>query len=404
MARTTAPPIEVHATRGKRLGMPAQAFLRDYWQKRPLLIRGAYAGFESPVEPNDLAGLACEDMALSRIVTRRSDRWTLRCGPFAESDFATLPKRGWTLLVQDCDKWFDEVARLRDAFDFVPRWRVDDVMISYAVDGGSVGPHLDQYDVFLLQATGTRRWLISTDPDAPRAFRPRTALKLLERFEPTHDWLLAPGDMLYLPPGVPHHGIGVGECTTWSIGMRAPSAAELLADYAGHVGERLGDGWRYADPNLRVPKDPAEIDDGALAAVARLLRAAARPDAARVRDWFGRFITSYRSAHVAARRGRPVDADGLRARLARGEVLLRSPWSRYAWRRDGRGAIAYVAGDAFRTSLALARRLGDATPLDGAALARASNGDWATLVELVNAGHYATARAPRHAVATPGKA
>jgi 50S ribosomal protein L16 3-hydroxylase len=390
MTRSNTPPIEVPATKKQRLGMPPARFLRDYWQKRPLLIRGAHAGFATPVTPNDLAGVAGEDMALSRLVAyaRRADRFTLRSGPFSAADFAALPKRDWTLLVQDCDKWFDEVAQFRDTFDFVPSWRVDDVMISYAVDGGSVGPHLDQYDVFLLQASGRRRWQISTDPRAPRAFRANAQLKLLERFSPTHDFVLDTGDMLYLPPGVPHHGVAVGECTTWSIGMRAPAAAELLADYAGFVAEQLGDDWRYADPELRVPGDAAEIDAGAVATVVKLLEAAGKADPARVRDWFGRFITSYRSAHLPMRRARPLDAAQLAARLARGAVLLRSPWSRHAWRRDGRRAIAYLGGDAFP------RRLGVTAPFSSAELSSLAAADQAVLLELVNTGHYALARTP----------
>ena len=204
--------LEIQARPGMRLGMPAVEFLGRYWQKRPLLIRQAFPGFESPVTPDDLAGLACEEIAPSRIVVHRprGDRWELRHGPFAEGDFARLPKTRWTLLVQDCDKLLAEVGALLCEFRFVPDWRLDDVMISYAVDGGSVGPHLDQYDVFLLQAQGRRRWSISVDPRAPTEFRPGLPLKLLQSFLPTHDWVLEPGDMLYLPPGVPHHGVAVG--------------------------------------------------------------------------------------------------------------------------------------------------------------------------------------------------
>ena len=237
------PPIEVHAKPGQLLGMPPAHFLRDYWQKRPLLIRGAFPGFVSPLSPEDLAGLACEEAALSRIVRhdRRKDQWTLRHGPFAETEFPKLPKRDWTLLVQDVDKWDADVRALLDRYRFLPAWRIDDVMISFAAPGGSVGAHVDQYDVFLLQGQGRRRWQIDTRADPPTAFRDDVELKLLRDFHPTHTWTLEAGDMLYLPPGVPHHGVAADACLTFSIGMRAPSQAELMLDFAEHLAERMGE-------------------------------------------------------------------------------------------------------------------------------------------------------------------
>src|SRR5690348_3297303 len=174
------PALEVRATRQLPLGMPPARFLRDHWQKRPLLVRGAFLHFHKAITPEDLAGLACEEAALARIVLHdpKRDRWTLRNGPFGEKDFAKLPKSHWTLLVQDVDKWDMDVAGLLDAFAFIPRWRIDDVMISYATDGGGVGAHVDQYDVFLVQGTGQRRWRISADPKAPKSFRDDAELKL----------------------------------------------------------------------------------------------------------------------------------------------------------------------------------------------------------------------------------
>ncbi|HKE48550.1 MAG TPA: cupin domain-containing protein, partial [Rhodanobacteraceae bacterium] len=212
--------IETRASAKHLLGMPPARFLREFWQKKPLLIRGAVADFRDPLTPDDLAGLACEPSALSRIVIHeaRRDRWTLRTGPFDPADFARLPKRDWTLLVQDVDKWDADVAALLPRFSFLPAWRIDDVMVSYAVDGGSVGAHVDHYDVFLLQGLGRRDWRISTDPRAPKATRDDAEIKLLRTFEPTHAWTLEPGDMLYLPPGVPHHGVADGECLTYSVG------------------------------------------------------------------------------------------------------------------------------------------------------------------------------------------
>ncbi|HET6545387.1 MAG TPA: cupin domain-containing protein [Rhodanobacteraceae bacterium] len=393
--------------------MPPARFLRDYWQKRPLLVRGAFAGLRDPLEPDDLAGLACEELALARIAIHDSarDRWTVRSGPFAEADFATLPKTHWTLLVQDVDKWDADVAALLDAFAFLPTWRIDDVMASYAEDGGSVGPHVDQYDVFLLQGLGRRRWRISTDPAAPKTLRDDAELALLREFVPTHDWILESGDMLYLPPGVPHEGVAIGAAMTYSIGMRAPSQAELLLDLAATLAGTLPESQRYADPDLAPARAGGEID---AAALRRLLRALpwlrlsgdAEPDEGRAPDgtggvdasllgtWFGRFITRYRMAGDASPAARPM-TDAALARLgARGAVLRRHPWSRFAWLRDGRAAMVFVAGEKHRCSLQLARRLcaHRAFPMSAAGTATR---DLAVVRRLLDGGHLVPAGAGR---------
>ena len=175
MATRRAPAIEVDAAAAGLLGMPPATFLRDYWQKRPLLIRNAFPGYASPVEPEDLAGLACEDGVLARLIEhdKANDAWKVRHGPFAEDDFPGLPDHDWTLLVQDVDKWDADIRALIPRFGFLPSWRIDDVMISYAATGGSVGAHVDQYDVFLLQAMGHRRWQIDAGRGVPAAGLPR---------------------------------------------------------------------------------------------------------------------------------------------------------------------------------------------------------------------------------------
>jgi 50S ribosomal protein L16 3-hydroxylase len=382
--------IEVHARRAQPLGMSPARFLREYWQKRPLLIRGAFPHFHNALTPEDLAGLACEEAALARIVLhdRKHDRFTLRNGPLAERDFAKLPKTHWTLLVQDVDKWDMDVARLLDEFTFIPAWRIDDVMVSYATDGGGVGAHVDEYDVFLVQGRGERRWRISVDPRAPKAFRDDTELKLLREFTPTHEWILAPGDALYLPPGVPHEGTALGNCMTFSVGMRAPSHAELLLDFAEALAEPLGEEQRYRDPDLHVPRDASEIDAAAVARAARALERLRTLDKAAFADWFGSFITRYRSAQVAVQRRRVWSAAQI-AKALHGATLLRHPWSRLAWRRSGRDAVLFVAGERYTCTAALARALCARREIDGAELARPcrSKSDRETLAALLNAGH-----------------
>ena len=381
--------LETRATRSNPLGMPPSRFLRDYWQKRPLLIRGAFPQIHKSISPEDLAGLACEETALSRIVVRdiRRNRWNLRNGPFKESDFAKLPRSQWTLLVQDVDKWDMDVAAILDDFKFIPAWRIDDVMISYATDGGGVGAHVDNYDVFLVQSRGTRQWRISVDPDAPKNFRDDAELKLLRDFIPTHDWLLEPGDALYLPPGVPHDGIAVGDCLTFSVGMRAPSQSELLLDLAEFIAESTPEEQRYRDPGLRPARDDGEIDDAAIARVRAAHPMIANVDKSTLRHWFGCFITRYRAAHEAAPRAKPLAVDKIKAALQK-HVVMRNPWTRMAWARDGRHAQLFVAGKIHPCSRALAKFITSARVLKGSELTRVAGSDgMPTVAELINSGH-----------------
>ena len=216
-------------------GLSAAAFLGDYWQRRPLLVRQAFPGFEPPLDGGDLAGLALEDTVESRLVRgSASQPWRVRHGPFAEGDFLQAPERDWTLLVQDVDKHVPDAAWITDAFDFLPQWQLDDLMVSYAVPGGSVGPHVDRYDVFLLQGHGVRRWQIGPPGSGRETLS--GGLRLLDGFEATDTWDLEPGDLLYLPPGVPHHGVAVTACTTWSIGLRSVSALDLLTGLVDDLG------------------------------------------------------------------------------------------------------------------------------------------------------------------------
>jgi 50S ribosomal protein L16 3-hydroxylase len=389
--RRRTPALEVHARRALPLGMRPARFLREYWQKQPLLIRGAFAGVREWTTPNDLAGLACEDGSLSRLVIHepRRDRWKVRNGPFSGRDFARLPKTQWTLLVQDVDKWDVDVARLLDAFAFIPSWRVDDVMVSYATDGGGVGAHVDQYDVFLVQGRGRRRWRISTDSEAPRRFRDDAELKLLRHFAPTHDWVLDPGDVLYLPPGMAHEGTAIGECMTFSVGMRAPAQAELILDFADSVAASLSEEARYADADLRPARNHGEIDTGALRRLRTRMSLFPHVDNAAMLRWFGGFITRYRAAHEAAPRARKLSAAQIKRALPT-SVLQRNPWSRVAWARCRSGALLFVAGATWECPVALARALCRATVVSGSDAARLGSTSAALrlLTELINAGHW----------------
>lgn len=250
-------------------GLTAQQFLRDYWQKKPLLIRQAFPGFGDALTPDELAGLACEEDAQSRLVLESRGKWKLENGPFEEGRFSRLPKKGWSLLVQGVNHFLPEGADLLQKFSFIPSARLDDLMVSYAPDGGGVGPHFDSYDVFLLQGFGKRVWRVSEQDDMDVI--EGAPLRILKNFHTSEEWLLEPGDMLYLPPRLAHWGIAVGPCMTWSVGFRAPSAQELGTQFLAHLQERICLQGMYADPDLELQAHPAEISEQMVSRVEAML-------------------------------------------------------------------------------------------------------------------------------------
>lgn len=317
------------------------AFLRDTWQREPLLIRNPWTAWCNPVEPDELAGLACEPGVEARLVEGDGAGRQVSQGPFAEDRFAGLGGGPWTLLVQAVDHHVPEVAALLRQFRFIPNWRTDDVMVSYASDGGGVGAHFDQYDVFLIQGLGRRRWQIGQRCDADTALVPHDHLRLLADFEPSAEWVLEPGDILYLPPGVAHDGVALGDdCMTYSVGFRAPAQAELVAHWTDHVLAGFGDDERYTDPGLAPPGNPGEIDAAALEklhrlAIGRLL------DRAAFARWFGGYTTEPKYPEVDWSPAEPADF----AQLP-GAVMIRNPASRFAFIEQDAGAVTlFVNGE-----------------------------------------------------------
>lgn len=355
-------------------GLTAAEFLRDVWQQKPLLIRGAFPDFQCPLDPDELAGLACEESVEARLVEEHGadGPWQVRHGPFDEATFARLPERDWTLLVQAVDHYVPEVAELLEAFDFLPRWRLDDIMISYAPPGGSVGPHVDQYDVFLLQGSGQRRWQLGGQVDDDAPILDGIDLRILERFEvaPSDDWVLEPGDMLYLPPAWAHHGVSQSDdCLTLSVGFRAPSADEAITSFADYLGEQLPASRRYADAGMAPPEDPAELDDAAVARMRRLILETL-DDPAQLAQWFGRVMTQPKYVDQLVPTETPTEAEELVAALQEGEELVRSPGSRFAWRAlDDDRATLFADGDGLNCALPLARHVASDAPLDERLLA-----------------------------------
>jgi len=234
-----------------------ERFLSEYWQKKPLLVRNALPGFSGLLSPADLQKLSCHEDTQSRLVTQQDQQWQLKHGPFRRSDFKKLSDKQWTLLVQEVNHFLPSARDLLMQFRFVPHARLDDLMVSFAPQGGGVGPHFDSYDVFLLQGLGSRRWQISAQKD--QQLIPEAPLRILKHFRPEQEWILHAGDMLYLPPHYAHNGIAENDCMTYSIGFRAPSHQELIEQFLIHLQDHTKAEGRYADLDLQLQQHSSQI-------------------------------------------------------------------------------------------------------------------------------------------------
>lgn len=326
----------------------AAAFLRDYWQQKPLLIKSAWDSWSNPVDPDELAGLACEDLVQSRIITRSQQAWDLEHSPFPQSRFTQAVRDPWTLLVQSVDHHLDSVAALLESFRFIPNWRIDDVMVSYAVDGGGVGPHFDHYDVFLVQGLGRRRWELGAFCDDSTALIPHDGLRLLADFEPTEEWILEPGDILYVPPRLAHCGTAIGDdCMTYSIGFRAPSRGELIEAWADDMASDLSDSDRYIDPQLSPQDNPGEISGDAIDRLQAML-ADVLLDRRRFARWFGQYNSAPKNPEIDWRPDQPATVDDVEQWLAAGTPLIRNPASRFSFIREtGSSVLLFADGHCF---------------------------------------------------------
>jgi len=313
-------------------GLTAQDFLREYWQKKPLVIRQAFPGFECPVSADELAGLACEEAVESRIIIENDSGkpWQLHNGPFAPERFETLPETHWTLLVQGLDHWVPDIADLLENFRFIPNWRLDDIMASYAPRGGSVGPHYDQYDVFLLQAHGKREWTFGghCDHTSPRV--DGTPLRILSSWEGEETVVLEPGDMLYLPPGVGHHGVALDDCITLSVGFRAPSIDDILTGFTDFLCSQSDASDHLTDPDLQVQDNPGTISPEVIDHLAGIIRARLT-DRRQLAFWFGQYATAPKSMDIVAPADEPITADDLQAWVADGAQVRWNEGSRFAY-------------------------------------------------------------------------
>lgn len=337
---------------------PAE-FLAEYWQKKPLLIRQAIPKFSGLLDPNELAGLACEDEVQSRLVQIHKGQWQVTHGPMSEKTFKRLPEKDWTLLVQGVNHYLPEATDLLAQFSFIPHARLDDLMVSYAPDGGGVGPHLDSYDVFLLQGSGKRHWKISAQTDF--TLIEDAPLRILKNFETEQEWVLEAGDMLYLPPQIAHWGVAVGDdCMTYSIGFRAPKAQELAHEFMHFMQDQIQLDGIYQDPDLTLQAHPAEISSQMVSKVSQTL-SSIKWDDALIGHFLGQYLTDPKP-HIVFEPPRKISLKVFNQQLSQTTLHLALASQMLFWQ-----ASFYLNGDALSASADLIphlKRLADQRYLD----------------------------------------
>ena len=375
-------------------GMRVETFLRDWWRKKPLLLRNAFPDFESPITPEELAGLALEEEAVSRLILERGGAypWELRHGPFRKEDFANLPETHWTLLVQEVDRWVPELAGLFERFLFVPSWRFDDIMASYAPDGGNVGPHVDRYDVFLIQALGRREWRIGAKPlpAEEEVSVPDLDVDMLADFEPDEVLVLEPGDMLYLPPRVAHHGIALGPCMTFSVGFRSPGHAEFLDAALRRAIASADPLGSLSGSEAAAPEHPGRIGEDVLDQLYILVWDALTVPV--LAEAFGALVTESRRGAELSAPEKEWTGEALAEALRGGAELVRAAPNRFAFitHRGGHASL-FAHGETYPLGPGLAYAaplIAGREPLNAETLGEAlEDGDFRELLAvLANAG------------------
>jgi 50S ribosomal protein L16 3-hydroxylase len=309
----------------------SKQFLAQYWQKKPVRLPKFIPGFSDSLAPEELAGLACEEFVESRlIIEAQPGQWQLRHGPFEDSDFTQLPKSNWTLLVQAVDQWVEDVADIKTLFNFLPSWRIDDIMISFAAQGGSVGPHYDYYDVFLLQGQGERSWKIGDRCDSDAKLVPGEDLSLLQNFKATTEFNLTAGDALYVPPRFPHWGTAASDSLCYSIGFRAPSMAEMIEGFSDFIIKDQDPAQRYEDSDSQIEPGSAEIRPEMLEPSYRQLteRLAQKQNFA---GWFGCYVSQPKYPELIQPLDDELSAEDFSGLLSGGVQLMKNPSSRFAF-------------------------------------------------------------------------
>ncbi|WNC70284.1 cupin domain-containing protein [Thalassotalea nanhaiensis] len=295
-----------------------ETFLAEYWQKKPLIIKGAFANFEDSIDANELAGLAMEEFIESRIISCNNSKWDVKHGPF--EDFSEFGEANWTLLVQAVNHWSADVDSLIEPFKFIPNWRIDDVMVSFSTPGGGVGPHLDQYDVFIIQGEGKRRWQVGKPDASLTELIPHEDLKQVSMFNAVIDEITEPGDLLYIPPNHPHNGVSIDNSINYSVGFQAPSAQELISAFADYQLDNHLFEQRFDDSKRRATDKPEEIEGSDLNLLHNVMTSAFK-DEGLVQDFLGKYLTTVHHTLNLLVPVEPLPIELIKELLAEGEVL-----------------------------------------------------------------------------------
>ena len=365
-----------------------EQFLNEYWQKKPLVIRQAFADFQCPITAEELAGLACEEEVNSRIILEKDGEhpWYPIFGPIDENIFSTLPETHWTLAINDLEKVIPELVCLPDQFRFIPDWRLDDLMSSYATDQGSVGPHFDLYDVFIIQGTGKRRWQISTADVPENNQADGTPLRIQKTFNAEQEWILEPGDMIYIPPNVSHHGVSIGESISFSVGYRAVSHNDLLNDFIAHITQNLSPKLTYQDADLKTQLHSSEITEDAIIRIQNIFKEYLDPEHPEIARWFGRYMSDPKSEYTEHPEKLCRTIDELIIAIENSAILLRHPASRFAFNKNGSNNILFVDGQDYNVSRNFAETLCESRSVDKKLLSSATGEEQKIIIDLYNSG------------------
>lgn len=340
-------------------------FLNNYWQKTPLLIKNGFKDFIDPLSADELAGLAQDEEIESRIVSCERQQWDMQTGPF--DDFSQLGENNWTLLVQAVDHWHPQAARLIDPFRFIPNWRIDDLMVSFSTPGGGVGPHLDQYDVFIIQGEGRRHWRVGMPDPSLQQLCPHPRLLQVSPFQACIDVITEPGDILYIPPGCPHDGISLENSLNYSVGFRAPAQKDLLTGLTDYLIDHDVTGKRFTDTGRQASVSVGAIEKTDLLKVRQLMQELV-DDNTMLPSWFGTLITRAKHELDLNEPDPHYSAEEIAEYIEEGSVLSRTGGLRCCYFQDNASAdiALFINGDQITLppdELATARLLCDYTEL-----------------------------------------
>lgn len=337
-------------------GLTAEEFLTEYWQKKPLFVKNAFPNFEDPLTADEIAGLAFEEFIPSRFIFEEGGErpWQLKMGPATEADFADLKEKKWMLVVNDVEKNLPELKAITAPFQFIANWRLDDLQVSLGEDAGNVGAHWDDYDVFLIQGMGQKKWQISYAPVSEDDFMKGVDIRLIENFKADEEWVVEPGDMLYLPPKIGHYGVNIGRSVTWSVGFRAPKHQEMFRDFIEMKFDAMAEDARYSDPDAAVSENYGELSDAAIDRVVKVIQEGLATHREEIAQWFGTFMTEPKMYQAPELLEEKQSAQGIITFLDEGGALEVYPGLTLMHRALADQYYLFAAGQSYALPLDLA--------------------------------------------------